>query len=487
MPVQAFIFTDVRVYFYNLNPMHELPVEILVMIFKEVVRQATRSVDRYTSLFRLMLVCRRCRNIILRNVAFWSHITASDEESIPLALKSIDRSGDSKLSVCLTWHSLVTAEQMVVPLLKLADQSHRLIKFSIISPSIPTVPRWVSPATNLRTLVIRNKGVQQPLVDFFGGPLPQLRYLALEGFCSWPAGLFRDLYYITLQLPSASGTASFTGLLDLLASSPGLRSLNIGGWVSTPRPHHSSRVITLPHLTSLTIFKSSSRGILSHMSLPNGVEVRLVECMNIVGGFGSGLFPGPRDSALSCLAGLFTLRVTSDARHSTLSIMAFKQKKSIPTLVIKNKITPQFNHTVVQSLEDYATNPAFASVEVLSVVADTSLQMPWYQWLSSFRSLRQLMIRTRNTAALCTMLHKEFGCDPVLYPTPKQTLTQDSRGMGSLHIDWRATLRRMHYHCAFGGVLHVEPRKKAGLVPYMKPRGAAVLGGGVGTSGLYNR
>ena len=453
--------------------MHELPVEILVIVFKEVMCQATRSADRYTSIFRLMLVCRRCCDIILGNVTFWSHITASDEESIPFALKSIDRSGGGPLSVGLVWCSSTTAERMVVPLSKLADQSHRLTGFSIVSPSIPTLPQWASPATNLHTLAIRNKGVQQPLANFFGGPLPQLRRLALEGFCSWPARLFCNLHYITLQLPSTSGKASFTGILDLLAASPGLRTLNICGRIGMLHSHRPSRVITLPYLTSLSVFKSSPRDILSHVSLPSDVEVCLIECTNIVGDLRSD-FLGPGDPALSCLTRLFTLRVVLDIKDLTLNLVAFKHKRSTPTLVVKNKVIPQFNNMVAQSLEDYATIPAFASVETLFVVTDTPLQISWDRWLSSFHSLRQIMVRTRDNTAMHSMLQRELRCDPVLYPLPKHTPTQGSHGTESLHVDWRTTTRRMRYHCVFGDVLHAEHRRTAGLVTQMKPRRVAV-------------
>ena len=454
--------------------MHELPVEILVIIFKEVMRQATCSADRYTSIFHLMLVCRRCRDIIVRNLTFWSHITASDEESIPFALKSINHSDSGPLSVGLVWYSSATTERMVVPLSKLADQSHQLTGFSIVSPSIHTLPQWASPVANLHTLAIRNKGVQQPLVDFFGGPLPQLHHLALEGFCSWPTGLFCNLHYITLQLPSTSGKASFTGILDLLAASPGLRTLNICSRIGTSHLYRPSRVITLPCLTSLSIFKSSPRDILSHVSLPSDVEVRLIECTNIVGDLRSDSLSGPGDPALSCLTRLFTLRVVLDIEHSTLNLVAFKHKRSIPTLVIKNKVIPQSNNAVVQSLEDYATIPAFALVETLFVVTDTPLQISWNWWLSSFHLLHQIMVRTHDNAAMHSMLQRELGYDPVLYLLPKQTPTRDPRGMESLHIDWRATACRMRYHCVFGDVPHTEHRRTAGLVTQMKPRRVAV-------------
>ena len=189
--------------------MHKLPAEILVMVCGDVVRHATRSRDRCISLFRLMLVCRWWRDIILGNVTFWSHISASDEESIPFALKSIDRSGGSQLTVSLTAHSSVTNERMATPLSKIADQSGRLAKFSIIVPSFHILPQWTSPAANLHTLVLRNKGTQQPLAE----------------------------------------TASFADLPDLLAASPGLRSLNIVGYMGKPHPHlpPQSYRASLPH------------------------------------------------------------------------------------------------------------------------------------------------------------------------------------------------------------------------------------------------
>jgi len=448
--------------------MHELPTEILVTVFKEVMRRATRSADRYIALFRLMLVCRRCCDIILGNVTFWSHITASDEESIPFALKSIERSGTGQLSAGIAWYSSVTAEQMVVPLTKLANQSRRLTKFSIVSPSIPTLPRWTSPATNLHTLAIRNKGAHQPLINFFGGPLPRLRYLALEGFCSWPAGLFCNLYYITLQFPSTVGATSFTDLLDLLSASPELRYLNIGGYTDGPRFHRPSKTIALPYLAELTLFKSSSRNILSHVILPSNVEVRLIESTITEGDLGSNSLPGPGTSTLSYLAGLFTLRVTLDIKHSTLKLAAFKNGRSIPTIVIKNRITPHFRNAVARTLEDYTAIPAFASVEVLFVVVDTPLQVPWNRWLSSFCSLRQLAVRTRDIAALHSILRKELGCDPTLHPSPKHTLARNPHGMDSLRIDWHATSRRMHYCCVFRDTFHVEPWRAAELE--MKPR-----------------
>jgi len=441
------------------------------MIFKEVARQATRSADRYISFFRLMLVCRRYHDIILGNVTFWSHITASDEESIRFALKSIDRSRGGKLGVGLRWHSSSTAEQMTVLLSTLADQSHRLGTFSVVSPSLPTLPRWTSPATNLHTLAIRNKGAKQPLTNFFGGPLPRLRYLALEGFCSWPGGLFCDLHYITLQVHSTPGATSFMDLLDLLAASPKLRSLNIGGYITAPRLRHHSRVIALPHLTSLTIYKSSFRDILGHVSLPSTVEVRLMECTDTVGDPQSNALPGRGNPILSCLTGFFTLSVILDFKRSTLNLAAFKHGKPTPTLVIKNRITPQFGAVVAQSLEYYATIHPFASVEVLFVVTDAPSQIPWNQCFSGFPSLRQLTVRTRDISALYATLHKELGSDPILYSPPEHTPTQNPHGMKSLHVDWRATSRRVYYCSAFGGSLRVEPRRTTGLVSQMKPRG----------------
>ena len=451
--------------------MQELPTEILVIAFKAAVRQATRSADRYISLFCLMLVCRQWCDIIIGNTTFWSHVTASDEESIRFALKSIGRSGNSQLSARLTWNSSVTAKQMVALLSKLAGRSHQLTKFSIVAPSPLTIPRWTSPANNLHTLVLRNKGAQQPLIDFFGGPLPQLRYLALEGFCSWPAGLFCGLYYITLQLPSTSGTTSFADFLNLLAASPGLRSLNISGCTGTPRFRHPPKAIALPHLTSLTIYKSSSHDVLSHVSLPSDVEVRLIECTNIMNDRGVNSPLGPGDSTPSFLAGLFTLRVVFDVKHSTLNLTAFKHRRSTPALVIKEKFTSQFRNGVIKSLEGYATTPAFASVEALFVVADTPFQMPWNRWLASFRTLRQVVVRTRHAATLRAILHSELGCDPVLYPCRKFSSTQKAPGMEYIHIDWRATSHHIHYHCTFEDVSCTEPRGMGGLVSQMKPRG----------------
>ena len=445
--------------------MQRLPMEVLAMTFKEATCYTTPG-DHYVSLIRLMLVCRRWHSTVIGNTTLWSNITVSGGESVSHALRSLIRSGESHLAVDLTLSNLVPTDGAQTLLEHLADRSHRLASFKLVACSFPPLPRWASPATNLHTLTLRNRGNPQPLDNFIDGPLPQLRFLVLNGFSSWPAGQFRDLHHITLQIPPNHGAVSSVALLDLLSSSPGLRKFSVSGCVL---PSPLSKVINLPYLTLLIMHTSSVRNILCHMSLPDAVEVRLISCTNTIGDLVEG--PSPLLSPLS------TLKVTLNIRQSTVTSRAFVRGKSYPSLVITEKLHSSFETAVAKVLEDYAIVPIFTSVEELILKSDCFFQIPWGIWFPNFPALRRLTICASNPNAFCTAVYEEFGFRPRFDPAPEFPSPH------KIHIDWRAMSDLFRYYSIFRDIFisSTPAQGKVGrMVSRMKPRRLGIPGKGSG-------
>ena len=442
------------------------------MIFKEVIRCSAPG-EHYMSFISFMLVCRRWRDTLTGDTTLWSNITISGRESVPHALRSVNRSGSSRLTVNLAWAYSTPPDDIRALLEQLADRSHRLASFKLVTPSFPSLPSWTSPAINLHTLVLRNRGRSRPLDDFTGGLLPRLRYLVLDGFLSWPAGRFCNLYHITLQIPPNHGTVSSVALVDLLNVSPELRGFNISGCKHVSPLPPPSKAVALPHLIFLTIHTSSVHDILCHMSFPSTVEIRLTECINTAGVLFERTSLCHLGDSLSTLS---ILAVALDANHSTVILRGFTRRRSSPSIVVTEKLPSNPEVATVKILEDYAILPAFLSVEKLIVIANAPLQLPWKALFSNFPALQRLTIRTRNPDAFCTAVHRELGFNLALYPTHKPSSSRLTR---SIHVDWRATFRLIRYHLIFEEILSVPFQKKRhGIISRMKPRGVVVLGKG---------
>ena len=442
------------------------------MTFKEVVIHSGPG-DRYVSLIRIMLVCRRWHNIVVGNTTLWSNIIVSGDGSVSHALRSLVRSGESPLRVDLNWRNSTSTEDIIPLLERLADCSQRLASFELVARPFPPLPKWTSPTPNLHTLTLRNRGGSQPLGDFIGGPLPQLRFLVLEGFLSWPAGRFRSLQTITLQIPLDRGTMSSGALLDLLKSSLGLRRFSISGCKRIAPLSSPPEVVTLPRLTLLVIHTSSVHDILSHLAPPATAEIRLISCADVIRDLIARPFGVP-------LFALPTLVITLDVHQSTTTFKAFAHKRSFPSLVVAERFHSGFKSAAARALEEYATVPAFALVEELILESNCTFQTSWRTWLSRFPALKRLTIRTRNPEAFRTSVHGEFGFYPKLYRPPKFSGTGVTE---QLHVDWCATHSLMQCHLAFMDAFLLPPLaqvKRPGIVARMKPRRSSTPGQGGG-------
>lgn len=434
------------------------------MTFKEVIRCSGPG-DHYMSFICFMLVCRRWRDILIGETTLWSYITVSGGESVSHALRSIERSGSSQLAVDLVRSRLTPGIHTLLN--KLADRSHRLASFRFITSSFPSLPPWRSPAINLRTLILQNAGSLRPLNDFICGPFPQLRSLVLTGFCLWPVVHFRDLHYITLQLPPDHGTVASATLLCMLVASPALREFKISGCKRVSPLPPTSKAVALPHLTLLIIHMSSARDILQYMALPGTVEIRLTRCTNAIGD----LLDKTLLSHLGDLSALSTLAVALDNNRSTVTLRGFMRGRSSPSLFFFENLPSGFEVAALKTLEDYAILPAFASVETI-IVTNAPSQLPWKSWLSNFPALRRLTIQTRDPAAFPTAIYEEFGHYPVIYPVHAYPSSRRTR---SIHVDWRATSNRIRCSLAFDEIPSVPfLGYKPGIASRMRPRPAVV-------------
>ena len=442
------------------------------MTFKEVATHSDLG-DRYVSLIRVMLVCRRWHNIVVGNTALWSDIIVSGDGSVSHALRSFVRSGESSLTVDLEWCNTTSVNDIIPLLERLADHSQRLASFKLVAHPFPPLLHWTSPAANLHTLTLRNRGGSQPLGDFIGGSLPRLRYLVLEGFHSWPAGRFHNLQTITLQIPLDRGTVPSGALLGLLKSSPGLRRFSISGCKRIAPLSSSPEVVILPRLTLLTIHTSSVHDILSHLTLPATAEIRLISCADVIRDLVARP-PGFPSFALP------TLSITLDVHQSTTTFKAFARGKSSPSLIVTEKFHSGFKSATARASEEYATVPAFPSVEELVLESNCTFQTLWMTWLSKFPALKRLTIRTRNPEAFRTSVHGEFGFHPKLYQTPEFSGTGIAE---ALHVDWGTTHNLTRHHLALRDAFLSPPLThvlKPGIVARMKPRRSLTPGRGGG-------
>jgi hypothetical protein len=213
--------------------------------------------------------------------------------------------------------------------------------------------------------------------------------------------------------------------------------------------------------------------ILSHLALPATAEIRLISCADVVRDL-TARSPGVPSFALP------TLVITLDVHQSTTTFKAFARERSSPSLVVVEKFHRGFKSATVRALEEYATVPAFATIEELVLESNCTFQTSWRAWLSKFPALKRLTIRTRNPEAFRESVHGEFGFYPKLYRAPEFSGTGITE---QLHVDWSATHSLMCHHPAFMDVFLLPPLaqvKRPGIVARMKPRRSLAPGQGGG-------
>ena len=160
----------------------------------------------------------------------------------------------------------------------------------------PAVRALTTPAPHLESLeLFRNAPHFRELCitlpsDMFAHNAPKLRHVTLFG-CAvpWDSSLFRDLTHLDIRVPPVvpfprSAPAARTDLLaipsldrllSILETMPFLQVLTLGNCL--PRPDSTSRLVSLRHMTKLSLEGSLSVtvAILERVSLPGSASLSL--------------------------------------------------------------------------------------------------------------------------------------------------------------------------------------------------------------------
>ncbi|KAI0672635.1 hypothetical protein C8Q78DRAFT_668923 [Trametes maxima] len=286
----------VRCSINNRKPVHQLPPELLAIIFLHALpshnggfRESGFNTpemrnERFARL-AIIQVCRRWRAVAHDMASFWTTVDAS---SGPWALECLEHAGSiMPLHVAFQYPLDKTTE---VPL---PAHSQQIRDLFLEVPRqhcglVPTeLPAFVPDAPNLETLSIatRCKTFEdgRPTVDlakppqFFPHPPPRLRTLILKNQCWFPEVPYERLTHLHI----AQGTpVDFSSLLGLLGRCTALQQLVlVDVYLANTRAVPDDRAVALPRLRTLTLGISQSRMsmrfLLRLLLLPPTVVLRI--------------------------------------------------------------------------------------------------------------------------------------------------------------------------------------------------------------------
>ena len=222
-------------------------------------------------------VCRHWRTALLSFASLWAEIHCAGEEQTFFFL---ERAKAAPLHIYLRPRfSHAALRTFIAPQ---ADRIELLIAHPMITIDTTALCRDLSsPAPKLKTLVIAPRSASwQYLPTIFKGDLPELRQFTVER-ATFDLTQFRtpNLTHLSLQY-TAHGEPVMVDLLEFLEQTPLLENLMMvaAGPLSDDAGSHDEldKVVHLPHLNQLELVGRSARsGIISHLSLPVGVDVTL--------------------------------------------------------------------------------------------------------------------------------------------------------------------------------------------------------------------
>ena len=222
-------------------------------------------------------VCRHWRTTLLSFASLWAEIHCSGEEQMFFFLR---RAKAAPLHVYLrSRFSHPALKTFVAPRV---DRMELLVARPMITMDMTALCRDLSsPAPKLKTLVIAPRNASwQYLPTIFKGELPELREFTVER-ATFDLAQFRtpNLTHFSLQY-TVHGEPEMADLLAFLAQTPLLENLTMvaAGPLSDDIGSHDEvdRVVHLPRLNQLELAGRSARsGIISHLSLPVGVDVTM--------------------------------------------------------------------------------------------------------------------------------------------------------------------------------------------------------------------
>lgn len=249
------------------SPVHRLPDELLVTIFKRVPLQELYT-DWFDSpsvstkdLIPLTSVCRRWRNVTLSTHSLWSSIC-----DMPVAQNTLflERSGAS----LLTCHMFL-AGHTVRFCMDILEQHHsRIRKLQAIPCNDVRSPVFLAlsqlPMPELEQAAIGHYNITSP-VHFsdnarfllFNGYAPRLRKLALFRVRGFPDNQFEKLTHLSFT-PEWYSTVKLPDLVAFLSQCPRLQHLILASLHFNPATRLVEQTVYLPHLRTLVIRSTRS-------------------------------------------------------------------------------------------------------------------------------------------------------------------------------------------------------------------------------------
>ena len=222
-------------------------------------------------------VCRHWRTTLLSFASLWAEIRCSGEEQTFFFLR---RAQAAPLHIYLrSRFSHPALRAFVAPRV---DRMELLVAHPMITMDTTALCRDLSsPAPKLKTLVIAPRSASwEYLPTIFKGELPELREFTVER-ATFDLTQFRtpNITHFSLQY-TAHGEPSMADLLAFLEQAPLLENLimvaagPLSGEIGSQ--DEVERVVHLPRLSQLELVGRSARsGIISHLSLPVGVDVTM--------------------------------------------------------------------------------------------------------------------------------------------------------------------------------------------------------------------
>ncbi|KAG8944852.1 hypothetical protein FRC04_001385 [Tulasnella sp. 424] len=222
-----------------------LPVEIFLTIVKNVLLEAHRhhGSGYYGQLTELCLVSKGWAETIHGLPGLWTRVDLYSSEELLKVV--ISRSEESLLDIKGYVESLSVAEMI-------GSEAHRWRSLDITSDENDIMDSLLSrPAPQLQVLVITAPMDWVPQANVLGGTAPKLEAVMLRGCpLPWESPILSDLKKLALYRIE-EGAPDMNALLDILAASPQLSSLQIGFTHIPISP--LSRRVTLPNLRLLKV------------------------------------------------------------------------------------------------------------------------------------------------------------------------------------------------------------------------------------------
>ena len=338
-------------------PFNNLPVEIVINIFRYAVWSTMNSPEGILLRFRLTWVCRRWRHIAIHDQTLWNTIWFKDVKlgyqrsklyferagtaTLDLRIEDDDKSrlipsqpmsGDDMnriLDILMIKSNqirmLIVVVELWPPILVLLDRLHRssrslqqLERIEIHRTGRPY--RWDGPDYPLRDY--------EHALSLCNGQTQRINYICLNGIhLDWDRSCLTNLTNLDLRRMPPDLGPSVERFRYMLESSPNLRKLSLDGAGPTVPMNSAARSyppVFLPRLESLALGDFLVEYAISYAGIIHAPNVREITLLNLVGEDHAQLFKvlTGKFPALLMLT-LFSVRIRKAAENARIMVQWF--------------------------------------------------------------------------------------------------------------------------------------------------------------------